>query len=127
LIFGLLYQYSEYFRKLTNFLLFGNSDESFVADYFYWFWGNMWQQAGRKAGPAIAGAAAVETKREHENKEKMEYADKHTEQASTNIKEGFKNPNERAEYHKVRRDEWVQENGTVTKVMKTIEDWWNVF
>ena len=85
----------------------------------------MWQQAGRKAGPAIAGAAAVEAKRQHENKEKNEYADKHTEQAGTNTKEGFKDPNERAEYHKDRRDEWVQENGTVTKVMKTIEDWWN--
>ena len=64
-------------------------------------------KAGRKAGPAIAGAAAVEAKRQHENKEKNEYADKHTEQASSNTKEEFKDPNERAEYHKDRRDEWV--------------------
>ena len=125
LIFGLLYENSEYFRKFINYLLFGSSDDAFAADYFYWFWGNVWQQAGRKAGPAIAGAAAVEAKRQHENKEKNEYADKHTEQAGTNTKEGFKDPNERAEYHKDKRDEWVQENGTVTKVMKTIEDWWN--
>ena len=107
MIFGLLYENSEYFKKFINSLLFGSSDEPFAADYFYWFWGNMWQQAGRKAGPAIAGAAAVEAKRQHENKEKNEYADKHTEQASSNTKERFKNPNERAEYHKDRRDEWV--------------------
>jgi hypothetical protein len=123
LIFGLLYENSEYYRKFINYLLFGSSDEPFAADYFYWFWGNMRQQAGRKAGPAIAGAAAVETKRQHENREKIAYANKHTEQANTDTKEGFKDPNERAEYHKNRRDEWVQENGTITKVMKTIEDW----
>jgi hypothetical protein len=125
LIFGLLYENSEYYRKFINYLLFGSSDEPFAADYFYWFWGNMWQQAGRKAGPAIAVAAAVEAKRQDENREKMAYADKRTEQASTNTKERFKDPNERAEYYKDRLDEWVQENGTVTKVMKTVQDWWN--
>lgn len=125
LIFGLLYENSEYFRKFINYLLFGSSDEPFAANYLYWFWGNMWKQASRKVGPIVAGAAVVEAKRQYENKEKNEYADKHTEQASTNTKEGFKDPNEIAEYHKDRRDEWVQENGSVTKIMKTIEDWWN--
>ena len=37
LIFGLLYENSEYLRKSTNYLLFGNLDEPFAADYFYWF------------------------------------------------------------------------------------------
>lgn len=50
---------------------------------------------------------------------------KHTEHTSTNTKEEFKDPYERAKYHKNRRDNWIQENGTVTKVMKTIENWWN--
>jgi hypothetical protein len=38
LIFGLLYEHSEYFRNFFNSLLFGNSDEPYAADYFYWFW-----------------------------------------------------------------------------------------
>ena len=82
----------------------------------------MFQQASRKAGSVLAGAATVEAKRQLENKEKNEYADKHTEQASINTKEGFKNPTERAEYHRVRRDEWVQENGSITKAIKSLED-----
>jgi hypothetical protein len=131
LIFGLLYENSKYFKKFINYLLFGSSDEPFAADYFYWFWGGMGQQAGRKAEPVVAGvavvaaAAAVEAKRQHENKKKNEYADEQTEQASSNTKEGFKDSNEKAEYHKDRRDEWVQENGSVTKITKIIEDWCN--
>ena len=39
LTFGLLYENSEYFKKSTNYLLFGSSDEAFAADYFHWFWG----------------------------------------------------------------------------------------
>jgi hypothetical protein len=124
-IFGLLYENSEHFKKFTNYLLFGNSDEPFAADYFYWFWGNMWRQGAKKAIPVMSGAAATEAKRQQENKEKMEYADKHTEQAGSNTNEGFKTPIERADYHKDRRDEWVQENGTVTKVIQSVENWWN--
>jgi hypothetical protein len=120
-----LYENSEHYRKFINYLLFGSSDDAFAADYFYWFWGNMWQQASKKAGSVIAGAAAVEAKRQMENKEKNEYADKHTDKAETDTKEGFKAPQERAEYHKDRRDEWVQENGTVTKTIKAFDDWFN--
>ena len=105
LIFGLLYEYSEYFRKFINFLFFGNPDEPFAADYFHWFWGNMWQQASKKAAPVVAGAIAVESKRRKENKEKNDYADRQTEEASTNTQKGFKDPSERAAYHKERREE----------------------
>jgi F-type H+-transporting ATPase subunit a len=123
-LFGLLYESSEYFRKGIHFLLFGNSDEPFAADYFSWFWGNSnkWKQAGKKVAPIIAGSVAVEVKRQQENIEKNTYADRHTQEASTSTKEGFQNPNAIAEYRKDRRDEWVQENGTVTKVLKFLED-----
>jgi F0F1-type ATP synthase membrane subunit a len=123
-LFGLLYEYSEYFRKGTNFLLFGNSDELFAADYFSWFWGNMWKQAAKKAAPIVTGAAvAVEAKRQQEIAEKTRYADDLTKEASIYTKEGFQTPNERAGYHKDRQDEWVQDNGTVTKMLKAVEDW----
>ena len=126
-VFGLLYEYSTYFKKFTNFMLFGSSSEPFALDYFQWFWGkNMWQQAGKKAASAVAGAAAANAKREQENREKFEYADKQTEQRS-NEEEGFNNVTERAEFHKERRYEWIEENGTVTKIIKNIEDWCNAF
>ena len=122
LIFGLLYETSEYFRQFINYLLFGSSDEPFAADYFYWFWGNMWRQAGKKAAPLVAGVMAIETKRQQENKERTQYADKQTELASSDTKKGFETPNERAEFHAAKRDEWTYEHGTVTLAIKTIED-----
>ena len=125
LIFGLLYDYSEHFRKLINFLLFGQSNEPFAIHYFSWFWGNMWRQAAQKLAPLVAGGTAIEAKRQQENSLKNSYADKHTDQAAIQSQNGFRNPTERAEFHKARRDEWVQENGTVTRVMKAAEDWWS--
>ena len=121
LIFGLLYNYSKYFRKSINYLLFGNSDEPFAKDYFYWFWGNTWQNGLKIFGVAASAVTAVETKRQQENQEKIAYADLHTERA-IKVKNDFKNPTEIAEFHKNRRDEWVQENGIITKIIKKIED-----
>ena len=60
---------------------------------------------------------------QQENQQKEEYADKHVEQASNNTEKRLKDPAELANYHKERRDEWVQESGVVTRAMKTIEDW----
>jgi hypothetical protein len=81
---------------------------------------------GKKAASAVAGAAAANAKREQKNREKLEYADKQTEQRS-NEEEGFNNLTERAEFHKKRRYEWIEENGTVTKIIKNIEDWCDAF
>lgn len=64
-------------------------------------------------------------KRQFEIKSKNEYADKHTEQISTNTTQGFKTPNERAVYHKNRRDEWTQENDVLLRAQKMFENWWN--
>jgi hypothetical protein len=122
-LFGLLYENSEYFRKFVNSLLFGRSDEPFAVDYFYWFWGNTWKQASKKAGSVITGVIALETKRQHENKEKIMYADKQTNESGEKSK-GFEYPDERAAFHKARREEWVQENGLVTKGIKFLEDLW---
>ena len=41
----------------------------------------MWQKANRKIGSVFAGVAAIEAKRQHENKEKNAYADQRAEQA----------------------------------------------
>lgn len=89
------------------------------------FGGNMWRQASKKAGPAMTAAAAIEFKRAQENMQKNYYADRQTKEASKN--EGFKDPNERAGYHKDRRDEWVQESGTITKLEKIVGNWWDSF
>jgi hypothetical protein len=124
LIFGLLYEYSTFFQNSINFLLFGNSSEPFASDYFHWFWGNMWKQGLKKAAQVGAPILAGEAKREQENNAKIKYADKQTEQAQQNTAEGFKTPDERAQYHADRRSEWVQENGTVTKAVKSLQDWW---
>ena len=110
-MFGFLYEHSKHFRRAVNYLLFGSPNEPFAKDYFHWFWGNMWQRATKKVGPALAAAAAIEARRQQENRQKEEYADKHIEQASNNTEKGFKDPAELANYHKERRDEWVQENG----------------
>ena len=120
-IFGLLYEYSEYYKKIINFMLFGNSDEPFAADYFYWFWGNMFRQAGKKAAPLITTVVALEAKRQQENQQKNDYANLQTAEAAA-TKQGFQNPTERAGFHTDRRNEWVQENGAVTKFMKFVED-----
>jgi hypothetical protein len=123
-LFGLLYENSEYFRKFVNSLLFGRSDEPFAVDYFYWFWGNTWKQASKKAGSVITGAIVLESKRQQENKEKNLYADKQTNEAGEKTIKGFEYPYEREAFHKARREEWVQENGLVTKSLKFLEDLW---
>ena len=50
LIFAILYEYSTYFKKLINSLLFGNYTDFFVADYFEWFWVNTWKEGAKKIG-----------------------------------------------------------------------------
>lgn len=124
LLFGLFYEYSEYFKKLTNYALFGNPEEPFARDYFHWFWGNMWKQGLEKLGALAVGVGAVEGKRQLEIGEKNRYADTHTD-AADKTTEGFKTPIERADFHKERRAEWVEENGTVTKIAKLLEDSWD--
>ena len=121
-VFGVLYEYSTSYKKLINFILFGDSDEPFAAQYFQWFWGNnMFARAVKKAGPAIGGFLTAELKRRQENRAKIRYADKTTEEANNTL-EGFRNPTEMASYHTARRDEWVHENGTVTYIIKKIGD-----
>jgi hypothetical protein len=83
----------------------------------------MWKQASKKAGPVIAGAIVLETKRQQENKEKNMYADKQTNEAGETIK-GFEYPHEREAFHKARREDWIQENGLVTKSLRFLEDLW---
>ena len=114
-LFGLCYEFSASFRKFINFLLFGSSSEPFAADYFYWFWGNMYSGGLKKLAAAVAGGgAALENQRKKENREKIEYADNQTEEAAQ-TNEGFQNPTEMSDFHTERRKEWVEENGTVTK------------
>ena len=124
LLFGLFYEFSMYFRKYINFLLFGGSSEPFATDYFNWFWGDMWGQGGKKAVATITGAAAIEAKRGQENKQKNAYADKQTKESS-NTEEGFQNPTEMSDFHTERRKEWVEENGFLTRILNNMENWWN--
>ena len=63
---------------MINYLLFGNSDYPFAEKYFSWFWGNMWKAAGDKAKKVTAALVTTEAKRQHENQQRNDYADKHT-------------------------------------------------
>ena len=122
ILFGLLYEYSKYFRELVNFSLFGRPDEPFAVKYFHWFWGNMWSRGSKKLAPIVTTAAAVEAKRQAENKARTAYANQRTDSAGVNTKEGFKTPNEMAEYHQARVDEFTDKNGLVTKAIKVVNE-----
>lgn len=37
-VFAILYENSNYFIRLSNLLIFGDSEEPFASEYFYWFW-----------------------------------------------------------------------------------------
>ena len=121
LIFAILYENFDYFKRFSNWVIFGTSEEPFASEYFKWFWGNMFRKATEKAAAAAAAAAAAEAKRQHENAQKMTYADKQTEKADA-TKQGFETPQNRADFHKDRRDEWVEENGTVTWGIKKMRE-----
>lgn len=41
LIFAISYENSDYFKRLSNWVIFGASEEPFASEYFRWFWGNM--------------------------------------------------------------------------------------
>lgn len=126
----MFYEHSESYRKLVNYILFGNSAEAFAANYFHWFWGNMCGKASQKekAAPytfifmAIAGAAAVEAKRQSEITQKLRYADEQTKKAIEETTQRFKTVEELEKFHKDRREEWVAENGIVIKVIKKVEN-----
>ena len=65
--------------------------------------------------------------RQKENKEKHEYADKQSEMAVSKSEQNFKSPQEYADFNKARREEWVEENGTVTKIVKVGQDFVSSF
>ena len=100
-VFGLLYEYSSAFRRMINFVVFGNLPETFVSQYFFWFWGNMFSKGGKAAAAAAAAGGALEKKRQYENEAKIAYADRQTEKADK-YTSGFKTPQERAKFHKER-------------------------
>ena len=118
LIFAILYENFDYFKRFSNWVIFGTSEEPFASEYFKWFWGNMFRKATEKA------AAAAEAKRQHENAQKMTYADKQTDKAD-GTKQGFKTPQDRADFHANRRDEWVEENGTITWSIKKAKEFFS--
>jgi hypothetical protein len=124
LIFAILYENFDYFKRFSNWVIFGASEEPFASEYFKWFWGNMFKKAGEKAASAAAAAAAIEAKRQHENAKKLAYADKQTDKAD-GTNEGFKTPQNRADFHTDRRDEWVEENGSVTWVIKKAREFFS--
>ena len=124
LIFALLYENFEYFRRFSNWVIFGASDEPFASEYFKWFWGNMFKKAGEKAASLAAAAFAAEAKRQQENSSKLNYANEQTDKADGTNK-GFETPQDRADFHKDRRDEWVDENGTITWGIKKAKDFFS--
>ena len=124
MVFGFLYETVPSFKKVINFILFGNASEPFADVYFKWFWGNMNQAGKRFLKAVVAGATPVEVQRRWENHQKTIYADEQTAGAAK-TQQGFQTPDERAAFHKIRRDEWVDENGTVTKGIKIVRDWLN--
>ena len=126
-IFGLLYEYSKYFKKSVNSLLFCRSDKTFAQKYFNWFWGNTYSKAGKVITTIGGTAVALEMQRQKENKEKHEYADKQSEMAVSKSEQNFKSPQEYADFNKARREEWVEENGTVTKIVKVGQDFVSSF
>ena len=123
LIFAILYENFDYFKRFSNWVIFGTSEEPFASEYFKWFWGNMFRKATEK-GAALAAAAAAEAKRQQENAQKRTYANEQTDKADATM-QGFETPQNRADFHKDRRDEWVQENGTVTWGIQKVREFFS--
>ena len=121
LIFAILYENFDYFRRFSNWVIFGASKEPFALEYFKWFWGNMFRKAGEKAAAVAAAAAAAEAQRQHENSQKVGYADKQTNKADETV-QGFQTPQDRANFHTDRRNEWVEENATITWGVKKAKE-----
>lgn len=49
LIFAISYENSDYFKRFTNWVIFGASEEPFASEYFAWFFGgNMFKKTGGK-------------------------------------------------------------------------------
>ena len=122
LIFALLYENFKYFRRFSNLVIFGASDEPFASEYFKWFWGNMFKKGGEKAATVAAALVAAEAKRREENSKKLDYVNEQTDKADR-TNQGFETPQDRADFHSDRRDEWVEENGTITWAIKQVKDY----
>lgn len=78
----------------------------------------MIRKALEKAGLA---AAATEAQRQHENAQKLKYADEQTNKADE-TNQGFETPQDRANFHSDRRREWVEGNGTVTAGLEKLKE-----
>jgi hypothetical protein len=123
-IFALLYENFEYFRRFSNWVIFGASDEPFASEYFKWFWGNMFKKGVEKLAGVTAAAAVAEAKRQQENSSKLDYANEQTDKADGTNK-GFETPQNRADFHRDRRDEWVEENDTITWGIKKAKEYFS--
>ena len=119
-MFGLLYEKFDYFRRCVNWVIFGASEEPFALEYFEWFWGNMFRAAIQKGTTVGVAALALEAERTRENYLKVAYADRQTELAARTNR-GFETPQDRANFHTARRNEWVAENGTVTFLIEKLK------
>eukprot|EP01003_Olkasia_polycarbonata_P000484 NODE_10_length_2829_cov_90.038129_g8_i0.p5 GENE.NODE_10_length_2829_cov_90.038129_g8_i0~~NODE_10_length_2829_cov_90.038129_g8_i0.p5 ORF type:complete len:65 (+),score=4.60 NODE_10_length_2829_cov_90.038129_g8_i0:719-913(+) len=64
----------------------------------------MWKAASQTIGRLAGAAGVVEEKRQHEIRQRNPYADKQREEEDK-IQEGFKTPQERADFHQNERDE----------------------
>ena len=125
LIFAILYEKFDYFKRFSNWVIFGAYEEPFASEYFEWFWGNMFKKAIEKAAGLAAVTASVEAQRQRENARRLEYADKQTDKAGNVTKKGFETPQERADFHMDRRNEWTEENGTITWAIKKVKEYCN--
>ena len=105
LIFAISYENSDYFKRFSNWVIFSASEEPFASEYFEWFWRPCLKKLVKKQQQRHSGTVKMP--------KNWTTADKQTDKADGTHK-GFETPQDRANFHKDRRDEWTEENGTIT-------------